>query len=913
MQPKWILLALLLCTQPLLAQTSALTPVGLSCEYRQNPLGIGTPAPRLSWMLEGPGRDLRQTAYEIIVSATEQGSRAGKGDVWASGKVNSSENIHIAFKGVPLKAFTRYWWRVRVYDGKGSASAWSAPAWFETAAMQPSDWQGDWIGDGSAAPATPEDFYSDDPMPLLRKQFATKGKVTSARLYISGLGYYEAYVNGKKVGDHVLDPGWTTYDKRVLYSVYDITPMLQPGQNAAGIMLGNGWYNPLPLRMWGARNWRDFLATGRPIARAMLRIAYADGQTETISTDGSWQTAPGPVIRNSVYLGEHYDARREVKNWAALQPAGRWKGAVKAEGPQGVMEAQVQPPIRVTRTLRPVGIKEIKPGVFLADMGHNFAGIVRLRVQGPAGTQVVLRYGEDTLKDGQLNVMTAVAGQIKGGNGGPGAPRIAWQEDRYTLNGNGRETWSPRFTFHGFRYMEITGWPGKPGVQDIDGLRLSADLQSAGSFTSSNPMLNKLDEVIQWTFLSNVFSVQSDCPAREKLAYSGDILCSAGAFMHHFHMPAFYLKTIRDHVDAQRPLGGIPETAPYVGIADAGPGDGSGPMGWQAGFPFLIKRMYEHYGDVQIVAESYPALQKQIGFLRTRAKDQLFLTEDLGDHEALDDREVPLTASLFYYLTAKIMTEFAGVLDKPADAAEYGRLRDDIRAAIQRQFYKTASGEFRNGTQTAQAMALWAGVPAGQDDEKALRALLRAIEKKDHHISTGIFGTKMMFDVLRERDMNEIAYRVANQRSFPGWGHMIENGATTLWETWKYSDNTYSQNHPMFGSIGEWFYRSLLGINAGAPGFRKIIVKPQPAGDLTSAKGHVQSMYGKITSDWSIRNGVFTLKTSIPANTTAEIFVPLKFGGVVKESGKPLQPQRTEAGYAVFATGSGSYVFTVSK
>ncbi|WP_333864426.1 family 78 glycoside hydrolase catalytic domain [Chitinophaga sp.] len=909
MQPKWMLLALVLCCNALSAQTPALSPVRLSCEYRQNPLGIDAPAPRLSWTLGGAGRDLLQTAYEVNVSTT----RNGNGDAWKSGKVVSGENIHIAYAGAPLQSFTRYWWRVRVYGKDGKASAWSEPAWFETGALAPGDWTGQWINDGSVPVTKEEDHYADDPMPLLRKPFSTNGTIAAARLYITGAGYYEAYINGKKVGDQVLDPGWTSYGKRVLYAVHDITSLLKPGNNAAGIMLGNGWYNPLPLRMWGSRNWRDFLVTGRPCANAMIRITYTNGKTEVIATDNSWQAAPGPVIRNSVYLGEHYDARREIRNWSASQPAGNWQAAVVVKGPEGKMETQQQPPIRVTHTLRPRSVKEVKPGTYLVDMGQNFAGTVRIRVQGKAGSQVVLRYGEDTLKDGQINVMTAVAGQIKGGNGGPGAPRIAWQEDRYTLKGNGRESWSPRFTFHGFRYVEITGWPGKPGIADIDGLRLSADLPSAGSFTSSNTMLNRLDEVIRWTFLSNVFSVQSDCPAREKLAYAGDILCSAGAFMHRFQMPNFYTKTLRDHEDAQRPQGGITETAPFVGIADSGPGDGSGPMGWQAGYPFLIKRMYEFYGDKRIVEESYASMQKLTDFLHAKAKNNLFETEDLGDHEALDDREIPLSASLFYYLTVRTMAEFAVITDKPADAAKYAAIRDDIRQAVKNKFYQPANGQFRKGTQTAQAMGLWMDILEKGEEEKALQALQAAIDKKNGHIATGIFGTKMMFDVLREHNLNEVAYRVADQRSYPGWGHMIGNGATTLWETWAYSDNTFSQNHPMFGSIGEWFYRSLLGINAGEPGYRKIIIRPQPAGDLTFAKGHIQSMYGTIGSDWRISNGVFTLKTSIPANTTAEVMIPLKLGTVVKESGKPLQPQRTENGYAVFATGSGNYVFTVSK
>ncbi|WP_404980261.1 alpha-L-rhamnosidase C-terminal domain-containing protein [Chitinophaga pollutisoli] len=374
-------------------------------------------------------------------------------------------------------------------------------------------------------------------------------------------------------------------------------------------------------------------------------------------------------------------------------------------------------------------------------------------------------------------------------------------------------------------------------------------------------------------------------------------------------MPLFYTKTVRDIADAQRAQGGITETAPYVGIKDASPGDDSGPLGFQAGFPYLVKKMYAHYGDRRIVEENYPALQKQLKFLSSRARNHLFETEDLGDHESLDERAIPLTASVFYALHASMLAEFAAILGKEAEAAEYAALFENIRRAIVDRFYQSATGTFEKGTQTAQIIALWAGIPEKAEEEKSVTALVKAFERKDWHLSTGIFGTKMMFDVLRERDLNDMAYRIADQRTFPGWGHMIENGATTLWETWRYSDNTYSQNHPMFGSVGDWFYLSLLGINPAAPGYRKITLKPQPAGDLNFAKGDVLSPYGKIGSHWTISNGVFTLRAEIPVNTTAEIHIPTRFGTVVKESGKPVQPQRTEQGSAVFAVGSGSYVF----
>lgn len=863
----------------------ALQPAKLTCEYLQNPLGIATTAPRFSWTLTGDGQNQWQSAYEIVVRDP------GKNIVWQTGKVNSAENLHITYAGKALEPFSRYTWQVKVYDQDGRASAWSLPQWFETAS---SDWTAQWIGDGSRQFEKDEEFYQEDPMPLFRKSFETKKKIASARLYISGLGYYEAYLNGKKIGDHVLDPGLTAYRKQVLYTVYDITSQVRNGINAASIMLGNGWYNTLPLRFWGSINMRAQLTTGRPCVKALIRITYTDGSTALVPTDETWQTAPGPVVRNSIFLGEHYDARLE-------DPQTGWKQAVKVQGPAGELTPQMQPPIRVTKIVKPLSISEIKPGVFILDMGQNFAGVVRLKVKGAAGTKVSIRYGEDKYPDGSLNGMTAVAGQIKKSNGGPGAPAIAWQEDSYILKGKGLETWAPRFTFHGFRFIEVTGWPGKPTLQDIEGLRMNSDLEKNGTFTSSNKMFNQLNEVIQWTFLSNVFSVESDCPAREKLQYGGDILCVAETYMYNYHMPQFYAKTIRDFANDQRPLGGITETAPFVGIADSGPGDGSGPLGWQAAYPFLIKKMYEYYGDKRIVEENYAAVARLIAFLESRAVDNLS-DKCLGDHESLDGKASPLVAAIFYLTQVRIIAELAEVLHKEEDKEKYTALAENIRKAIVAKYY--VNGAFEKANQSAQVIGVWSDVVKDADAQKAADTLEAVFARRNWHVTTGIFGTKMLFDVFREKDQNDLAYRIADQRSFPGWGHMLENGATTLWETWAASDNTYSKNHPMFGSIGEWFYRSLLGINPAAPGFKKIIIKPQPAGDLTFAKGSYESPYGTISSDWKITNGKFNLKVGIPANTSAEIWVPLKYGKV--SGGKLL---REEKGYAIFGTGSGNHIF----
>jgi alpha-L-rhamnosidase len=494
-------------------------------------------------------------------------------------------------------------------------------------------------------------------------------------------------------------------------------------------------------------------------------------------------------------------------------------------------------------------------------------------------------------------------------NGGPGAPATAWQEDAYTLKGEGTEEWSPRFTFHGFRYVEISGWPGAPEISSVDGLRMNSDLHEDGEFSCSNPMFNKIHEAVKWTFLSNVFSVQSDCPAREKLGYGADIVATADAYLYNFNMHNFYRKTIKDFANDQRPDGGITETAPYIGIADKGYGHESGPLGWQLAFPYLQQQLYLYYGDQRIIEENYPMLQKQMEFLQSHAVDGLFHW-DIGDHEAIDPKAEAFSAAAFYYHHAVLAKEFAQLLHH-ADSVKYSQLADQIKEEIVRKYYIPNTGRFDNATQSAQLFALWYDL--SPEKEKTFQVLLDEFKRHSDHVSSGIFGIKMMFDVLRKYNRNDEAYKIANQKDFPGWGYMLAQGATTLWETWKYSDNVYSHNHPMFGSIDEWFYRSLLGINPASPGFEKILIKPQPAGDLMWAKGSYESIKGKIGSDWKIEGNKFSIKVSIPVNTKAEVWIPCKAGDPIKENGLPIASAMKlvgyKDGYAVFEVGSGLYSF----
>ena len=896
---------------------------GLKCEYRLNPLGLDTPHPRLSWLLESPQRGQRQTAYQVLAATTPDLLSKGKGDLWDSGKVSSGESVQVMYGDQPLRPGQRVYWKVRAWDREARPSAYSPAAWWEMGLLGPADWRAAWITRQRAEPLPEQKMFEDDPAPLFRKEFLLEKKISRARVYVSGLGYYELRLNGRRVGDQVLDPGWTTCSKRVLYSTYDVTEQLKRGQNALGVMLGNGWFNPLPLRLWGRINPRQHLTTGEPRVILQLAVEFADGASQTIVTDESWKVGAGPVLRNNVYLGEVYDARKEQRGWdrPGFDDSG-WSPAASATEPLGPLRAQSAPPIRVTRTLKPVKLTEPKPGVWIFDLGQNFAGWARLRVQGPAGTRVRLRYGELLYPDGTLNGMTAVCGQIK--QGGPnyrydgiGAPKTAWQMEEYFLKGEGEEVYRPRFTFHGFRYVEVTGFPGKPTLNALEGLRLNSDVAPAGSFACSNERFNRIQQMVLWTELSNLFSVESDCPHREKFGYGGDIVAAGEMAMFNFDMARFYGKAVEDLADAVRPNGGFTETAPFVGISDEGLGEESGPVGWGTAQPFLLWRLYQYYGDRRLLAENYELTRRWITLLQSRAQDGI-LDNGISDHESLVPKPRALTGTAFYYFNVKLFSNIARALGKGAEAAQAEALADTIKAAFNRRFLQLGTGRYDTATQACQAFALYLGLVPPEEKDRALEVLVRDIaDAHEGHLSTGIFGTKFMLHALADSGRADVAFRVVNQSTFPGWGYMLENGATTLWEHWAFSDNTYSHNHPMFGSVSEWFYKVLAGINPApdAVGFDKIIIRPEPVGDLKWVKASYDSVHGQVVSDWAWAAGNFKLRVRVPVGAEATVFLPAKEGTPVTESGRPLERAAgarllgMENGNAVVAVGSGEYEF----
>ena len=905
------------------SRAGSLKPDGLKCEYRVNPLGLDTAQPRLSWLLESKERGQTQTACQILAAMSPDRLAKGESDLWDSGKVASANSIGVIYGGKPLRSGQRVCWKVRVWDRGDRPSAYSEAAWWENGLLAPTDWRAVWVARRRAAPLSEQQMFEDDPAPLFRKEFSVEKKISRARVYVSGLGYYELRLNGQRVGDHVLDPGWTTYSKRVLYSTYNVTEQLARGRNALGVMLGNGWFNPLPLRLWGHINPREHLTIGEPRVILQLVVEFADGTSQTIVTDESWKVGPGPILRNSVYLGEVYDARKEQPGWdRAGFEDGSWDRVSAANEPLGPLRAQDAPPIRITRTLKPVKLAEPKPDVFIFDLGQNFAGWPRLHVQGSAGTRVRLRCGELLYPDGTLNGMTAVCGQIK--QGGPnyrydgiGVPKTAWQEDTYVLKGEGEEIYTPRFTFHGFRYVEVTGFPGKPTLDSIEGLRLNSDVAPAGSFVCSNERFNRIQQMVLWTELSNLFSVQSDCPHREKFGYGGDIVAAGEMAILNFDMARFYRKAAEDLGDAARPNGGFTETAPFVGISDEGLGEGSGPVGWGTAQPFLLWRLYQYYGDRRLLEENYELTKHWVELLKSCARENI-LDNGISDHESLVPKPRALTGTAFYYFNAKLFSNIARTLGHRAEASEAEALAETIKAAFNRRFLQPGTGRYDKATQACQAFALQMGLVPLEEKDRALDVLLQDIQGPNQgHLSTGIFGTKFMLQALADLGRADVAYEVVNQPTFPGWGYMLKNGATTLWEHWEFSDNTFSHNHPMFGSVSEWFYKTLAGISpaADAVGFDKIIIRPQPVGELKWVKASYDSVHGKVVSDWSREAGRFRLHTRIPIGAIATVFLPAKNAAQVRESGRSLNRVagarllRMENENAVIAVVAGEYDF----
>ena len=767
-----------------------------------------------------------------------------------------------------------------------------------------------WISVQKEIPLIDSLLYNDDPSPIFRKEFTVKNDIRSATLFISAAGYYRATLNEKRIGKNYLDPAWTNFEKRVYYSEYDLTAEIQEGLHCLGVTLGNGFYNPLPMKMWGRRNLRDALPHGKPAFIALLKLEYINGDTEEIVTDGTWRYAYGPIRKNNVYLGEVYDAGKEIEGWGKIGfNDGDWNESIEVQGPGGKLQKSFFPPVQIRDEKKPIAIEITDDGRYIVDMGVNFTGLYDIHLQGNSGDTIAFRFGERLHDDGALNPMTTVAGQIKeAGMGGPGSPAIAWQTDSYIFGEDGDIWYGPEFTFHTYRYMEISGIDKAPPISDIKGIALNTMVQSNNSFSTSSELINNIQSATKRTFLSNLIGVQSDCPAREKFAYGGDLNATSEAFIYNFDMQDFYRKTIYDWVDAMKDSSFI-DTAPFVGIEYCG-------LSWESAFITTQYNLFLYYNDTAIIRELYEMDLKWMEKAE-RIHPSGMVDKGLSDHESLEPVPVELTGTTHYLQCARIMNIFASLMGDAAHEMQFEKLADKLTNIVLDKFWKVPADTPIN-RQTLFATLLYHDIIPESEINIALDSLLSSLSNPTAHFTTGIFGTKYILEALSKTGNTGIVYDIVNSTRYPGWGHMIDQGATTLWETWKESDDVYSNCHPMFGSVSEWFYRWLAGIrpHPDYPGFEKFIINPSLPSDLSHSYGSYNSPYGEIVSKWNnygSEKQVFEI--AIPEGSAAFVKLPVseeqKISFSQNSSGKLFSPQRSDKNHCSFELPSGSYTILV--
>jgi alpha-L-rhamnosidase len=886
---------------------SGVTAIELRCEYGINPLGVDTKEPRFSWLLGSSQRGQHQSAYQVLVAGSEEKLAAGTGDKWDSGKVTSAQSVNVVYKGSPLSSSEKCYWKVRCWDKDGREGKYSKPAVFEMGLLEQSSWQGMWIG-----------AEKDVSAPLWRKQFEIARPLRRARAYICGLGWSELYINGRKVGDNVLDPATTNYSKRCLYVTHDVTRRLKEGQNAIGVWLGNGWYSEPGWVVYG----------DSPRVLIQMNIEFTDGSSESITTDGTWKTSSGPVIRNDIWGGETYDARLEKPGWAeAGYDDSTWGYALIKKSPGGRMVSQLMPAIKVNRTIKPVRLTKPKAGVYVYDMGQLFGGWARLRVKGPAGTKVAIKYSARILEDSGLIDKR----RHREGN----------ETDFYILKGGARpEVYEPRFTYHPVRYVQIEGYPGQPGLEALEGRVLFSAVDMTGDFHCSNPLLNQVHQNVVWTLTNGLFGIPLDCLHREHWAWT-DPATITGSLYPRKYMPLFWTKWLRDIRDAQFEDGAVPVTAPNYRPAGHPKSYRIDPA-WGGNYPILVWYLHQYYEDSRILKEHYEPMKRWIDYLTSTAEDHIIVKGVYGDHmlpgpepgkEQFISKETPrpLVWTGYYYRGASVLSQVAGLLGKADDAERYAKLAENIRDAFNKKWLNAGTSSYATGSQTANLFPLALGIIPRANEAGVLKNIIRDIvEKYAGHLHTGNTGTTCIIDTLTRHGCGDVMYEVANKTTYPGWGYMVKQGATTIWESWGLGKNAESMI--MWATIDEFFYEDLVGIRGPdyygpqfmTPGFREIHIKPSVLGGLEYAGASMKTVRGIVSSRWKKNDNQLRLEVSIPVNSRGKVSLP-KMGTknvTVREGGKlvwktgkfvkavPGITGGSETGeYVTFDVGSGSYSF----
>ena len=910
-------LSLIFCMFCLLAACGKKITIDVTnprCELLTSPQGIDLPAPRLSWEITSDERNIRQTAYRILVASSPEKLNADDGDLWDSQNVKSNASVNVPYGGKTLESRTICYWKVKVTTNQGS-SEWSETAFWSMGLMNPADWQAKWTGlDQSFNGDVLDQRNTRLAARYFRKEFDASQKPVNATIYISGLGFYKLDINGKTVGNQEFSPTPTDYSKVVKYNTFDVTNELAQGKNAIAVTLGNGRY--FSMRQPGVRHF------GFPKMILQLELTYSDGSKQIVVSDDSWKvTANGPIRANNEFDGEEYDATMEISRWNATGfDDSKWLQAELVQAPEGKLEAQRNLNMKIMETIQPVSISQPKPGMYILDMGQNMVGWVSMKVKGKAGDKVKLRFSEVLQDDGTLYLAN-----IRG----------ALVSDIYTLKGSETELFEPIFTYHGFRFVEITGYPGTPTVDDFEGKVLQDEMEITGQFETSNQTLNQIYKNAYWGIRGNYRGMPTDCPQRdERMGWLGDRAVGSHGESFIFGNNNLYAKWLDDIAQAQREDGSIPDVAPnYWSIY-------SDNMTWPGAFLIIANMLYEQFGNQEPIVKHYYSMKKWISYMREKyMKDNIMLKDTYGDwcmppespelihsKDPARKTDAAVLGTTFYYRMLVLLERFANILNKPADAKAFADEAVVVKNSYNEKFFDRETAQYSNNTVTANLLSLCYGmVPEGFDD-KVFQNIVDKTEKEfEGHVSTGLVGIQWLMRGLSDRGRADLAFRIATNRDYPSWGFMIEHGATTIWELW--NGNTAdpamnSHNHVMLlGDLIVWFYEYLAGIQ-NAPGsvaFEKIVMRPYPVDGLDYVKTSYQSLHGLIKSHWQKNGSSFQWEITIPGNTIATVYLPATDKAQVTESGqkasiaKGVKFLRIEDDYAVFEVGSGNYSFLSGK
>ncbi len=899
----WALTFFLGFAGPLAAGQSKVSPVimpmELRCDYAVNPLGVDSSPPRLFWQLSSSERGQLQAAYQILVASTAEILAKEKGDLWDSGRVKSDETIHIAYAGKSLKSSQQVFWKVRVWDKSKKVSAWSEPATWTMGILSEADWRAKWI----ASPTNCETL-------LLRHEFMVKHGLRRALVHVCGLGQFELTLNGSKVGEDLIAPGWSKYNQTCLYDTHDITSQLQPGQNAVGLFLGNGMYN---VKETG--RYTKFANSFGPLkAIAQLRLEYADGTTDIIGTDEHWRVAPGPITFSSIYGGEDFDARLNPDGWDKPGfDAAAWSAAQVVEGPGGKLAGLscAAPPLRAFEILQPVKTNSIRTNTTIYDLGQNAAIMLRLQISGNRGDVVRITPSELLKKDGSLDQRSTMDGRP-----------IYWQ---YTLAGDGVENWVPKFFYQGCRYLQVECIPAErdgkpPTVESLEGDVIRTASAAAGEFECSNDLFNRIHTLIRWAQRANLVSVITDCPHRERLGWLEQYHLNGPSLRYEFDLAQLFTKGMNDMADSQLADGLVPDIAPEYPVFGWGFRDSPE---WGSAFVIVPWQQYEFTGDTELLRRYYDGMKKYVAYLGTKSKNQI-VSHGLGDWYDIGPKPpgpsqltpTALTATAFYFYDTWILAQTAALLGKKDEAEKFTTQANDIRAAFNKKFLNATKGSYATGSQTANAIPLVMNLCEPTNRACVLNAIVADVRAHGNAITAGDVGYRYLLRALAEGGRSDVIFDMNNQSEKPGYGYQLKKGATSLTEAWDANPSS-SQNHFMLGQIMEWFYGDLGGIaiDPANPGFKNILIHPQPTGDVTWAKCAYNSIHGRIAVEWKKADSKFSLKLEIPAGTTATVYLPTTDINTATEGGRAIRKVsdikilRQEASCTVLEIGSGNYEF----